>query len=204
MAYDTYNDLVASVADYLREDNLTSQIGDFIILFESVEGAKLVHPDGQTITTINISTSPANLPGDCGHVRMFGEQGKKPADQVSLEKLYDRDRQKVYAVTASSDADTTLQKLFLPTAPAIETTYDIVYRQKLLPLATSLNWLYRNFPMIYLYGTLLQAEPYLSKDDRIATWNALYQGALRALETSAKLIEQGAPIRSSTRVRTRV
>lgn len=200
MAYDTYNDLVNSVAGYLKEDGLTSQIGDFILLFEGIEAAKLVHPYAQVLSVVSISASPYDLPSDCAHVRSFGVEGKLPTDEVSYERLYARDRQNCYAVTGADGQ----QKLFLPTQPESATDYQLLYRKILPNLVNETNWLYQYFPMIYVYGTLLQAEPYLEKDARIQTWNAMYQGAMRALETSAKLIEQGAPIRSAVRVRTRV
>ena len=201
MAYDTYQDLVDSVADYLREDSLTSQIADFILLFEAIEGAKLVHPYAQVWTTISVSSSPHTLPSDCAHLRSFGEPGKVPMTEVSYEHLYERDRPyKSYAVTGADSA----QLLFLSTDPESATTYQVLYRKTLGNLVNDTNWLYDNFPMVYVYGTLVQAEPYLEKDERIATWNAMYQGAVRALETSARLIEQGAPVRSAVRVRTRI
>lgn len=200
MAYDTYNELVSSIADYLKEDSLTSQIGDFIILFESIEGAKLVHPYAQKLVTVNIAASPYELPADTANVRTFSVPGKLPVDQVSYERLYARDRKDCYAVTGVDG----VQNLFLPTQPDVATDYEILYRKKLPALADNMNWLYSNFPMLYLYGSLIQAEPYLEQDQRIQTWNAMYQGSLRALEVSANLIEQGAPIRSAVRVRTRI
>lgn len=201
MAYDTYNDLVSSIADYLREDNLTSQIGDFVLLFEAIEGAKLVHPYAQKQEVVSISEFPYTLPSDCAHLRSFGVQGELPYTQVSWEHLYNRDRPyNAYSVTAVGDE----QKIYVRTLLEAPSDFEITYRAKLGNLVNGVNWLYRNFSMIYLYGSLVQAEPYLNQDQRIATWNAMYQGSLRALETSAKLIEQGAPVRSAVRVRSRI
>ncbi len=201
MAYNTYDDLVTSVADYLREDNLTSQIGDFVLLFEAIEGAKLVHPYAQKQEVVSISEFPYTLPSDCAHLRSFGVKGELPYTQVSWEHLYNRDRPyNAYAVTAVGDE----QKIYARTIQESPSDFEITYRAKLGNLVNEVNWLYRNFPMIYLYGSLIQAEPYLNQDQRIATWNAMYQGSLRALETSARLLEQGAPVRSAVRVRSRI
>ena len=36
--------------------------------------------------------------------------------------------------------------------------------------ATQTNWLILNAPDLYLYGTLLQAEPFLMNDERVPLW----------------------------------
>lgn len=38
-----------------------------------------------------------------------------------------------------------------------------------------------------LYGTLLQAMPFLKNDDRIGTWQAMYQQAMDILTNEDKL-----------------
>ena len=35
---------------------------------------------------------------------------------------------------------------------------------------TQTNWLILNAPDLYLYGTLLQAEPFLMNDERVPLW----------------------------------
>ena len=51
-------------------------------------------------------------------------------------------------------------------------TYDMTYYKSfdaLTDVATT-NWVILNAPDLYLYGTLLQAEPFLMNDQRIALW----------------------------------
>jgi hypothetical protein len=36
--------------------------------------------------------------------------------------------------------------------------------------STQTNWLILNAPDLYLYGTLLQAEPFLMNDERVPLW----------------------------------
>lgn len=204
MAYDTYDDLVSSIGNYLKEDNLQSEIGDLILLFESVEGAKLKHAYSQVLTTIQISDRDTVLPADCASVRAFGEEGKKYMDQISIERIsemYTQSRKQNYAVIGT----TTGQTLRMPTTPEQPFTAEILYRTKLTPLSSAAsNWLYDNYPMVYLYGTLLRAEAYLENDGRIATWSALYQQAIAAMETDDRNIEHGAQMRSMVRTRTRI
>lgn len=206
MPYDTYQELVDSIEGYLHEDGLQGQIGDFILLFESIEGAKLRHPYGQVHNTAwTVSTAKQELPDDCANVRTFGYAGKKPMTQVPFEEIYSQQRTDIYAVLAGTDGTKETQTLILPTN-AVEKPFDaeIVYIKKLGNVASATNWLYRQFPMIYLYGSLIQAQPYLDQDPRISTWNAFYQGALEAMETAARSIESGDIQRSSQRVRERI
>ena len=61
--------------------------------------------------------------------------------------------------------------LFGPT-PDGAYTYDMTYYKSfdaLTDVATT-NWVILNAPDLYLYGTLLQAEPFLMNDQRIALW----------------------------------
>lgn len=43
-----------------------------------------------------------------------------------------------------------------------------------LSVSNTTNWLLTNHPDVYLYGTLLEAQPYLMDDARIATWAQIF------------------------------
>jgi hypothetical protein len=62
----------------------------------------------------------------------------------------------------------------------------LAYYAKLSKLSDSntTNWLLTAAPDAYLYGTLMQAAPYLQDDARIATWSALYSSALEDLQVA--------------------
>lgn len=46
------------------------------------------------------------------------------------------------------------------------------------------NWLLLDGPDLYMYGALLEAEPYIKNDSRMETWRALLQVALTDLQAS--------------------
>lgn len=48
------------------------------------------------------------------------------------------------------------------------------------------NWLLNNARGVYLYGSLVQAAPYVGDDQRTLTWSALYDDALDGLMKSDK------------------
>tara|TARA_R110000824_G_scaffold91867_3_gene223190 strand:- start:4846 stop:5337 length:492 start_codon:yes stop_codon:yes gene_type:complete len=61
--------------------------------------------------------------------------------------------------------------LFGPT-PDGAYDYSITYYKAFIALSdvAPTNWLILNAPDLYLYGTLLQAEPFLMNDARVALW----------------------------------
>jgi hypothetical protein len=77
------------------------------------------------------------------------------------------------------------QLRIVPTPDATYTT-ELTYYAKLAKLSSSntSNWLLTSSPDIYLYGSLLQAAPYLQDDARIQVWATLYERALNDLQTA--------------------
>ena len=73
-------------------------------------------------------------------------------------------------------------------SPTPDATYtaELTYFAKLAKLSSTVasNWLLTSSPDIYLYGSLLQAAPYLQDDARIQTWATLYERALNDLRTA--------------------
>jgi hypothetical protein len=63
-------------------------------------------------------------------------------------------------------------------------TAELVYYAKLAKLSNTntTNWLLTQAPDVYLYGSLLQAAPYLQDDARIPVWSSLYQAGLDQLQ----------------------
>jgi hypothetical protein len=71
----------------------------------------------------------------------------------------------------------------------------LVYQ--LLPLlddSNQTNWLTEYAPQLLLYGSLLEAEPFLKNDDRIPTWQQMYDRALQAIneQDMQKILDRSA------------
>lgn len=85
--------------------------------------------------------------------------------------------------------------LILPT-PAEAFPMEILYYQlpPLLDESVQTNWLTEEAPQLLLYGALLEATPFLKNDDRIATWQAMYDRAAQALvgEDLQKILDRAA------------
>ena len=73
--------------------------------------------------------------------------------------------------------------LVVPT-PDIAYPYEIGYIELVEPLslANQTNWLTNYAPTALLFGTLLEATPFLKDDERIPTWTANYQDSISGLK----------------------
>lgn len=113
-----------------------------------------------------------------------------------------------YCRTYWPNEDVTAQPLFYADydyqhwifAPTPDNAYpiEIMYYElpQLLDETTQQNWLTNFAPNALLYGTLLEATPFLKNDDRIPVWLNFYQMAVDSLNTEdiKKIID-----RSTTR-----
>jgi len=73
--------------------------------------------------------------------------------------------------------------LVAPT-PADAYTYEVLYYERVQPLDSTnqSNWFTQYAPQALLYGSLLQAMPYLKNDDRIPMWQSQYNAVVQALQ----------------------
>lgn len=180
MALATYSDLKAAVASWLMRDDLAANIPDFITLCESRCNKRLRIRNMITSTT---------LPQTSGQVTL-------PSDYLEADRIVVNTDPVTVLFTSSADAAKQdynysgypyrfyIQGSTMTIVPT--STADVVldYYQKIPALSDSntANWLLTNWPDIYLYGSLIEAEPFLEDDQRLATWLALYQSAIESLE----------------------
>lgn len=80
-------------------------------------------------------------------------------------------------------ADYDYQHWLLVPTPAAGLTLEVLYYEQpqFLDEANQTNWLTEYAPDLLLYGTLLEAAPFLKNDTRLATWQALFDRAAGAL-----------------------
>ena len=76
---------------------------------------------------------------------------------------------------------------FIVPTPAQAFPVEIVYYEQPVRLSVSqqTNWFTQFAPDALLYGSLLQAAPYLKNDERIETWKNLYSAAINSIESEA-------------------
>ena len=83
--------------------------------------------------------------------------------------------------------------LIAPT-PDQEYPFEVLYYElpPLLDDSIQTNWLTEYAPQVLLYGTLLEATPFLKNDERIGTWQQYYDRAASMLngEDLAKILDR--------------
>ncbi len=93
-------------------------------------------------------------------------------------------------------ADYDYEHFIVAPTPAAASPFEMLYYQ-LLPLlddATQTNWLTEFAPDLLLYASLLEAEPYLKNDARVAVWQAFYDRTASAYdgENMQKILDRAA------------
>lgn len=198
MALDNYANLQVEVADWLNRADLTAKIPTFIRLLESQMNRKLRVRQMQTRSTASLAAEYLALPTDflsVHNVQILDTPVSRveyaSISEVSeFRKLYPNQRPTRFNVDGST----------FQFAPIPDNTYtvEIVYYAMITPLATAgTNWLLNEHPDIYLYGTLMQAAPYLNNDDRISVWGSALTGILEDMTVAdEKGTRGGGPLRA--------
>ena len=188
MALSTYTELKTSVADWLNRSDLTTAIPDFISLAEAQIERTL--RTRQMIVRANASFDAqyGAVPSDfleTKSLKLTSTNPQTPLQFLSSDALDNEmtnytasGKPKFFGIVGG-------QFRIVPTPDATYTT-ELTYYAKLTKLSSSVasNWHLASSPDIYLYGSLLQAAPYLQDDARIQTWATLYERALNDSQTA--------------------
>ena len=185
MALASYSDLTSSIADWLNRDDLTNVIPDFIKLAETQLNREIRHYKMHNKATANIESQYSATPTDWlqsirFHLNDTSATLLKQTSPEEIAKLRDSaDNSKGRPQYYSHVGD--LIEVF----PTPDQNYEgeLLYYQKIETLSNSntSNWLLEMSPDAYLYGSLLQASPYLQADERMAVWGSSYQGIINAI-----------------------
>lgn len=178
-----YASLLTTLAAYAARDDLTSQ--GFWQLAVQLTEAKFnrilqCHDmEGRATASIDtLSSEPefVSLPSDyqsMRRVRLSGVTGKPRLFFLTSESM-DEKRFSAQNAPGQPRYFTILgEEMELFPTPDSAYTLEMTYRKIIPPLsANSTNWLLSTHPDAYLYGALMEAEPYMKNDQRITTWLA--------------------------------
>lgn len=213
MAISTRAELISAATEWLARDQdstLTARIPDFITLAEAKLNRTLFvrQMEQRATTTVDTtSTDPEfiTLPSDfqsMRRVRISSVTGQPRLEYMSGTQLDEfryanddgSDQPKYFTIIGS--------ELELAPTPDSNYTIEMIYRKN-IPALTSgntTNWLLSLAPDLYLYGTLLEAAPYLKNDARIAVWGSGFSTArddLNALNLTSEFNAGPATVRVS-------
>lgn len=187
----TYSSLVADISSYLeRTDQATlEKIPTFIMLAEQVIAAEIkflgnLTPMQSTLVSneaviakparwhktvsMNVTVGGIRQPVFLRKYEYLREYWPNPA-QTDAPRYY-------------ADYDYT-HWLIAPT-PDDDYAFEVLYYERIQPLDSSnqVNWFTIYAPQALLYGTLLQAMPFLKNDERIPMWQAQYDKIMQVLK----------------------
>ena len=187
MALSTYSELKSSVADWLNRSDLTTAIPDFISLAEAQMERKLRTRQMISRATATVNTEYSALPDDFLEVKSLKLQ-TNPVTPLQFETIDSLDNLQVQYASAAKPRFFSVVGNQIRTVPVPDDSYttELTYYAKLSKLSDSntTNWLLTAASDVYLYGTLMQAAPYLKDDARIAVWSSMYISAIEDLQVS--------------------
>ena len=184
MALATYTDLQSSVANWLHrsDSNLIAAIPDFITLCE----ARYEHEFNglwsqmttATGTTAANDTSFA-LPDDFKRIYRLTVTQSGTDYEVEYSAADDIAKYNNQSGVPLKYALINQQGWWLPKPDGVY-TYTIFYYAKFPSLGPSSasNWLLANAPDVYLYGTLLEAAPFMKDQAMTVLWKQAFESAV--------------------------
>jgi hypothetical protein len=206
MSFASYSDLKTAIAGYLARSDLTSQIPDFITLAETRLRRDLrIRQMLKTVTTATTaSDSTVELPSDFLEARDFVVVGNpvQPLNYLS-PSLFNRNAR---AADAGKPLDYTILANDFQLAPIPDGAYTVKLLYFAAPTflsdSNTSNAFLANCPDLLVYGSLLEAEPWLMNDARINTWGTMFDRALSALTRSDEQGQySGVPLSMKTTAR---
>lgn len=192
----TYDSLVENIQSYLeRTDAATiAKIPLFIMLAEQVIAAEIKFLGNLTVNTSqmvaneNVIDKPARWHKTVSmNITVAGERRPVLLRKYEYIRNYWPDPAETGVPLFYCDYDYT-HWMVGPT-PDVAYDFEVLYYERAQPLDSSnqTNWFTVYAPQALLYGSLLQAMPFLKNDDRIPMWEAQYKQIMDVLKTEDKL-----------------
>ena len=192
----TYDSLVENISSYLeRTDTATlEKIPLFIMLAEQIIASEIKFLGNLTVNTAFMVAGNAIIPKPARwhktvSMNILVDGKKQPVLLRKYEYLreYWPDATQTDVPVYYADYDYT-HWLVSPT-PNAAYSFEVLYYQRIQPLdsANQTNWFTEYAPQALLYGSLLQAMPFLKNDDRVAMWQTQYKAIMDTLTAEDKL-----------------
>jgi hypothetical protein len=186
MSIANYSELNTAVANWLDRDDLTSRIPEFIALCEARFNRLLRIRAMEYKQTASTVSGQRNLALPTGFIQMRNLQMNEtpivPMQYVTPE-IYDR----LYGSTLTGTPQMytiIADEIQLGPIPGSVLTIEMLFYKKFDALTDSAttNWMIINAPDVYLYGCLLEAEPFIMNDARVQIWATAFKQAITDMQ----------------------
>lgn len=188
----TYDSLVNDIQTYLErtDDQTLEKIPQFIMLAEQIIAAEIKFLGNLTVATSAMVASDNVIPKPARWRKTVSMNvtvaGKR---QPVLLRTYEYIRE-YWPEPASTDVplffcDYDYQHWLVGPTPTLAYSYEVLYYERVQPLDSSnqSSWFTQYAPQALLYGTLLQAMPFVKNDERMPMWQSNYDKIIEVLKT---------------------
>lgn len=187
MAISTHGELKTAIASYLARADLTSHIPNFIALAEDriahdLRIAQIEATEDLTIDSQFVAKPTGYLEGR--RIYLAGSPVTK-LEFMSVDNFWTKfvssqtGRPEVFTAEGTN--------LVFGPAPVASYTGKILFYKRMTALSgdSDTNWVLQNARGLYLYGALLEAQPFIRNDPRIATWAAMWDNILDRVQKAS-------------------
>jgi hypothetical protein len=188
MAISTKAELHTAVSNWLNRSDLTSRIPEFISLAEAAFNRNLRTRDMLSRSTTSTNAQYVALPSDfleMLNVELTSTDPPKRLLYATSDRSDDFRQQKSNKVGVPVYYTIEGSAIQLNPTPDISYTIQMSYYKDIPALSAVAdsgdNWLLVTHPDIYLYGTLVQASPYLMDPQSAQMWDGLLARAMHLL-----------------------
>ena len=192
----TYDSLVADIESYLeRTDTATvDKIPTFIMLAEQQIATQIKFLGNLTVNeSTMVSNDPVIAKPARWHKTVSMNVTINGVKTPVLLRRYEYIRE--YWPDATNTGipkfycDYDYQHWLIGPTPDDDYSFEVLYYERVQPLDSSnqTNWFTQYAPQALLYGSLLQAMPFLKNDERIPMWRAEYDIVMSSLKTEDNL-----------------
>ena len=200
MAIGTYSELQTAVANWLDRDDLTDRITEFIALTEArmnriLRLAIMLNVDVSNLggaATLVSGTRDYALPS--GYLQMLDFHLRTdpittlsyitPENMNSMWAGSQVGKPVAYTIFSDNSSGTPIKKVKLGPSPDSAYDYSMMFYKKIdaLSITNTTEQMLTNNPDVYLYGALMEAEPFLMNDARIQLWATAFGEAVNNLQ----------------------
>ena len=186
MAIGTYAELQTAVANWLDRADLTDRIPEFIALGEARMNRLLRLRMMESKYTASTVAAQRNYALPTGYVQMRNFQINvtpiRPLQYVTPE-VYDR----LWGGSSSGTPEIytiITNEVQLGPQPDSIMTMEMLFYKKITALSASntTEQMLTENPDIYLYGALMEAEPFIMNDERVGLWAQGFAQGVQALQ----------------------
>lgn len=189
MSITNYGELKTAVANWLKADDLTDQIPDFIALAEDRIFNELDDVHMEETATLTIDAQEIALPDDFVEQRSHYIEVSERVGRVKYttpEKLRDFDQ----GQASSFPSWYTIEGSNLVFSPSPDSTYTgkwlYLARKPRLENDTDTNDILVDHQGLYLYGALIEGSAYLGNDPRALTWAQFFSECMEKANKQAR------------------